>query len=189
MQTKRCSSCLMDKPLTEFWPDVRYRMGVKGQCRPCVKIAHKRLRTRIAEGRPEHPIEKICPTCKAVKSADAFSLCPSKRDGLSSRCKECRLKHERPKNHRQLGRWRSWLHKRYGLTLEEAKAIFDKQGEKCAVCERSLENGRHEIDHCHKTGKVRGILCPRCNRWLAALDSEVFMEQATRYLARFQNAR
>jgi len=38
------------------------------------------------------------------------------------------------------------------------------------------------VDHCHRTGKFRGILCQRCNVRLAALEDKPFVEAATRYL-------
>ena len=59
---------------------------------------------------------------------------------------------------------------RYGLTLEDYRAMREKQGGKCAACadptsERGAERSSttEHVDHCHATGKVRGLLCARCN--------------------------
>ena len=57
------------------------------------------------------------------------------------------------------------LVKLYNITLEEYKMMLDKQGCACAICGEIPENKLH-IDHCHKTDKVRGLLCGSCNRAL-----------------------
>lgn len=58
--------------------------------------------------------------------------------------------------------------RKYGLTPESYLALFDAQGGRCAVCliELTFEPRKANaanVDHCHATGKVRGILCLRCN--------------------------
>ena len=176
----------MDKELADFWPNKRCRLGVEGQCKNCRLSGQRRYELHIKNSAPNYPIEKFCPTCKETKPTEQFSLCPSKRDGLSSRCKECRRIHEKPKDKLALGKWKSWVQVRYGMTLDQAKALYDSQNGCCAICERSLENGRHEMDHDHATKKMRGILCPRCNRWLAALEFPGFLEAATAYLAKYR---
>ena len=61
------------------------------------------------------------------------------------------------------------LKRRYSMTLEEYKALIERQAGKCQLCARKLtfEIGRSStravVDHCHKTKAVRGILCQRCN--------------------------
>lgn len=74
----------------------------------------------------------------------------------------------------------------WGLTPEARQKILDCQGGGCAICGRPDERsryGRLHVDHCHKTGKLRGLLCQRCNRgigWL--LDSAELAERAAAYL-------
>jgi len=53
------------------------------------------------------------------------------------------------------------LRKNYNLSLDEMENILKKQRYKCAICEETLE--KPHIDHDHKTGKIRGILCFNCN--------------------------
>lgn len=55
--------------------------------------------------------------------------------------------------------------KKYGITTHDYNRLFDEQGGKCAICERHQTGivKRLFIDHDHTTGKVRGLLCNRCN--------------------------
>lgn len=92
---------------------------------------------------------------------------------------------------------RSWRYLRtYGITLEEYEAILAHQDGKCAICGKPprtakthkgkaqpLASKRLAIDHDHKTGAVRGVLCWHCNHRLLGVsqDPEVF-RQAARYL-------
>ena len=57
--------------------------------------------------------------------------------------------------------------KKFGISLKEYDALLNEQEGKCACCGKSGEEGRYKnmaVDHCHKTGKIRGILCSKCNR-------------------------
>jgi hypothetical protein len=56
-------------------------------------------------------------------------------------------------------------------------------GERCGVCGRSPSAVRRlDRDHCHRTGKARGLLCARCNRALPAWITSDWLRQAIRYL-------
>lgn len=75
--------------------------------------------------------------------------------------------------------------KKYGLTEESFRELFDRQGQRCGVCggddPQSLK-GWH-VDHCHGTGIVRGILCNHCNLMLGyAKDNSGALIKAAAYL-------
>jgi hypothetical protein len=74
---------------------------------------------------------------------------------------------------------------RYGLSTENFQTLWEKQGKKCAICGTpfQLEYGKYGVDHDHKTGKVRGILCMRCNIALGFYETVGWKEKAERYLA------
>lgn len=76
--------------------------------------------------------------------------------------------------------------KHYGLTLEEKESIYESQGGRCAICGGDGTNGKWDtlyIDHDHKTGKVRGLLCARCNFALGQFDDDISrLEKAAEYL-------
>jgi hypothetical protein len=70
----------------------------------------------------------------------------------------------------------------YGITLEEWEALCAAQGGCCAICHRER---RLDVDHCHESGKVRGLLCRRCNLMLGQCgdDSDLLIKAAD-YLSR-----
>ncbi len=78
----------------------------------------------------------------------------------------------------------------YGISLSQYDAMFARQEGLCAICGRpervSWKNGSKKrlcVDHCHSTGKVRGLLCLLCNHALGAFndDPELVMK-AWKYL-------
>lgn len=70
------------------------------------------------------------------------------------------------------------------LELSPYGYILEKQGGVCAICKKKCSSGRAlAIDHCHKTNKVRGLLCTRCNRGLGFfLDRPDLLVKASEYL-------
>lgn len=98
-------------------------------------------------------------------------------------CRSCAQKYEK-ENYE--GRLKSRLKFQYGLTLEKYKSLLQKQENKCAICKCDYPTGRWDsfhVDHCHTTGKVRGLLCHHCNTGIGNLkDSIELLEQAINYL-------
>lgn len=64
------------------------------------------------------------------------------------------------------------LKSRYGVSLEEYNTMFESQGGECKICKRHQTefSKRLRVDHCHKTGRVRGLLCSRCNLHLGQYE-------------------
>jgi 5-methylcytosine-specific restriction endonuclease McrA len=79
---------------------------------------------------------------------------------------------------------KSDLKRLYGLSLEDHQALLDRQGGACALCLDTFTSAPH-VDHCHKTGKVRGLLCSNCNTALGLMqDSPELMLRAAAYVSR-----
>ena len=83
-------------------------------------------------------------------------------------------------------RFRNSNYKRtYGISLDDYNSILTKQNFKCVLCGRhtsEVSRGLH-VDHCHETGKVRGLLCLGCNAGLGMLGDNVEgLEKAIKYL-------
>lgn len=72
------------------------------------------------------------------------------------------------------------LKMRYGITLDEYNQMVKSQRGKCGIC---AEKKKLFVDHCHKTKKVRGLLCSQCNHGLGMFKDNVdFLSKAIKYL-------
>ena len=80
--------------------------------------------------------------------------------------------------------WRSsHLRTKYGITLEDYNNMVTTQKRKCAICPAIIDEIILCVDHDHNTGKVRGLLCDKCNRGLGFfLDSPALLRKAAEYL-------
>lgn len=79
----------------------------------------------------------------------------------------------------------SILKSKYGITIDQYYEIFRKQGRKCKLCGMKTHNRKSDfvVDHCHKTGRIRGILCFRCNSKLGMYrDDPKLLRKAADYL-------
>jgi hypothetical protein len=75
-----------------------------------------------------------------------------------------------------------FLRRRYGITLEEKRQMWRDQDGKCALCGKELLKSKDcNVDHDHKTGIVRRLLCSRCNVLMAAVDEVAFLQRAIAY--------
>jgi hypothetical protein len=74
----------------------------------------------------------------------------------------------------------------YGIELADYEEMFSSQNGMCAICHSppgELPWERLHVDHCHTTGKVRGLLCRKCNTGVGNFaDSENLLQQAVEYL-------
>lgn len=80
------------------------------------------------------------------------------------------------------GKYAYHIQRKYGIGLLEYQNLIDIQHDKCAVCG---SGGWKYVDHNHKTGKVRGLLCPRCNTLVGYIEtSPDNIQKAIDYIAR-----
>lgn len=87
--------------------------------------------------------------------------------------------------HKQKLKFERRILDRYGITLEQKQKMFDKQQGCCLVCGRHATELKSPlcIDHCHYTGKVRGLLCYGCNTGLSYYEKH--KEGYEKYLSKF----
>jgi len=62
---------------------------------------------------------------------------------------------------------------RYGITLAEFETMNEAQNGLCAICDKQPNREFLDVDHCHETGKVRGLLCNKCNQALGLLGDDL----------------
>ncbi len=173
------------------------RSGRDRFCPPCFKLHRKTREQRQREKnavRPEsyyRELRKKCSQCEEVKSGDLFYKSGNMLDGLASLCRDCQKKYRkrnraRSDSERDTSRKR-YLAKKYGITYEDYDNIFSAQNGLCKICLKSSEK-MLVIDHDHDTGKVRGLLCSKCNVGLGCfMDDRVAMRRAILYLEAAQN--
>ena len=130
----------------------------------------------------------ICKKCGSDSPLEAFYKNSSYKSGHSPTCKECSRKYAKSyaEKNKGLMRERQLKHK-YGLTTAEYEAKLESQGGVCQICKRPpSENSskKFPVDHDHKTGKIRDILCQSCNHMLGnAKDNPNILQNAIFYLA------
>lgn len=126
----------------------------------------------------------------AFKPTGVCCACGADIRGRGPQARRCAACVVRKRNAEQAGKrpskrgyMRAWkLKKNYGLTPEQDAAL----GDTCAVCLRGkLSGGNRHVDHDHVSGRVRGVLCRRCNTGIGMLgDSLIGVLRAAEYLAK-----
>jgi Recombination endonuclease VII len=203
-EARSCTKCKLIKPLSEFSKAPRGKYGRKASCKKCDAVRHAAQFTpksvdedakRKRYTRERGPL-KECRKCGTVKDRSEFSKARDGKYGpvLKSYCKCCEsaaaLQWFRDNAERSAETKRRWnLHKLYGITPEAYDALLAEQGGVCAICkrpERAQRLGRPlqmPVDHCHATGRLRGILCHACNRAIGLLRDDVeVLREAIAYL-------
>lgn len=132
-------------------------------------------RARVAATPPGH---KYCPRCDEHLPVDQFgrrrSSNPASNGAYKAYCRPC----ERDAgDHYRLQRV-------YGISLDDYAALFEAQDGRCAICGNRPRKRKLAVDHDHKTGAVRGLLCSHCNHKLlgGARDSIDMLQSAIDYL-------
>ena len=131
----------------------------------------------------------VCSSCNIETPRHMMSK------GSKHKCKICAKKHldewksKNPERYADAQR-KCHLRQTFGISTEEYNAMFAAQGNVCAICLKAPRDPRGfhpHIDHCHISGKVRGILCHKCNQGLGQFSDNVdVMMSAVRYLKNFE---
>ncbi|WP_061164726.1 endonuclease VII domain-containing protein [Caballeronia temeraria] len=129
--------------------------------------------------------------CGVAKPREDFNKQSRAKDGLYTYCRPCssaRTKAYKAKM-REKGVLRyQRMRQKYGVDAMQYQALTEQQQNKCAICETGLIHAGQTassacVDHCHTTGKVRGLLCYHCNRALGLFkDSQKSLQSAIDYL-------
>lgn len=133
---------------------------------------------------------KKCSKCKIEKSLEEFHKNKKMKDGHSYVCKEC----TKIENDKACEKYRSsskgvkmarkrWLKFKYNITPEDYANMLEKQQGLCGICKLEMVEKDICIDHCHKTGKIRGLLHRSCNAALGLFkEDENILRNAINYI-------
>jgi len=169
MSTLVCDKCGNEFPATgEYF----YRREGKlfSRCKTCYNTRHPAR--CIPKFRALNPVKR-CGMCGKdfPRTEEYFSHKKHTQDGLDFYCKKC-------KEERRLMRT-------YGISVEDYNSILECQEFKCAICGRSTEELKRSlnVDHDHRTNRVRGLLCYDCNRALGLFgERKSVLMKAVKYL-------
>lgn len=121
---------------------------------------------------------KECTECGTVKILTAFQKNKRIKSGYGSKCKDCVNKYKReylssnPEKKTKGLRNAATLSK-YGISKSTYYEIMNQAGDTCPTCKNkfTVEKRRCKcLDHCHNTGKIRGVICNMCNTALGRVE-------------------
>lgn len=163
MPEKTCNRCGETKSLDEFYRSPGMRDGHRNDCKAC-NLAEKKRRY---EADPQLAIQRVREW--QLRNPERVS------EYLRKRRAQPEIKRRDRAGH---------LRRKYGITLDQYDALLASQGGVCAICKAPPNDviSLH-VDHEHGSGRVRGLLCIKCNNAIGLLneDPELFAA-AVRYL-------
>lgn len=166
MPTKICAKCKIELDSSSF----NKHNGTRDRLYPYCKACRRELE-QIRKATVNNPVSvdsKVCKRCGLTMPSTNFSRNRYAADGLAYMCRECDKLNKKARF--------------YGLSTDMYMSMLASQEDKCKICGEHM-NEPH-VDHSHTTGKVRGLLCTRCNVMLGmALDNTKTLASAIKYLS------
>ena len=164
----------------------------RGDCESCYRRKRRGTFGQRWPGDPPtcHPDREyagrgLCSACYARSRRQLPECHPDRRASGRNRrlCVDCyhaQVTVPQKREQRRAGH----LRRLYELTPEQYDELLAAQGGVCAICQEPPHGDRLHVDHDHRTGRIRGLLCQLCNRALGALrDRPDLAEAAAAYLA------
>lgn len=153
---KKCSKCNIVKPFKDFCKESHAKSGLRSRCKSCRNYDKKQYRK----------------TEKAVM-----------QDRKYKKSAQYKLTHNTEK--RKRSRRNNHLIKNFGLSIESYEKLLKMQKGVCAICLQVCSTGKElAVDHCHSTGRIRGLLCTKCNMGIGFLDDDIkLLTSAIKYLS------
>lgn len=172
LEYRKCRVCHETKKISLYHVDNGRKDGISSLCKVCA-LARKEERAKyfrsiisITSG------TLICNKCNEEKDVSKFPKCRANKNGYAGCCRKCN--HERNKRNPtyQINKNESARRNQYKITKQEYVALLEKYSV-CAICGTNSGKRGLCIDHDHKTNKVRGMLCDRCNMALGFLNDDI----------------
>lgn len=145
-----------------------------------------------------HNLEgRTCNKCSVFKPWGDYSLNSKGINGRKSVCKSCSNKQQRSLQNRRKredpvkfaeDRYNKNLKYALGLSTDDYEKLLEVAGNRCQICGSDRGARRLSVDHCHETGKIRGLLCHLCNTAIGKLgDNSQGVYRAYDYLLKAEN--
>lgn len=208
---KKCARCQIRKDKVLFYKNRAKPDGYTTECIECTKkILKKSLEKRIKDN-PQYYKEHYArykdsimksqlKHAEKMKARSKITRRMFYLNNIEEVAKKCKTYRELPrtkeiyrKNYdknfelKKPSRREYMLKRSYGITTEEYEVMNQGQDNKCLICKKEqpllINRKGLVVDHCHKTGKVRGLLCNRCNLCIGQFgDNHVLLQAAADYL-------
>lgn len=125
---------------------------------------------------------KTCSRCKGIKTLDKFVIRNKLKSGKGAYCKACNSEVAKINSIKKWGSFRNLnLVKNYGITIDDYDRMYEDKEGLCYICGRQRNL---VVDHDHKTGKVRKLLCSGCNTGIAQFEhNPSLFEKAKEYVS------
>ncbi len=177
-----CKICGTSKPLTEFYKDNGSRFGYRRECKTCMNCRNSAWKKNNKEKLQIIEQRRHIKRRESVKEYQRAN-----RQHLTKVNREWRKLN--PDKTAKLYRRRR-LKAVFGLTLEDYEVMLRNQDYSCYICKKLNAGARHlAVDHCHKTGEVRKLLCGQCNSGLGMFKDNVgLLIKAAKYLKEHADA-
>lgn len=194
MEQKACSKCNIIKSAINF--QKRHKTNrLLSWCKDCHNFHNRERDRKKRELLPKKKVyipkegNKYCPTCEVEKPLESFYNVSTRFDGKSKACKICSNKIDM-KYKKDNKKYKEYIHKctlkrKFNLSLDEYNQMFTKNNGCCYICNRHQTSfkTRLAVDHCHTTGKIRGLLCSPCNTALGSFKDNIdILNKAINYL-------
>jgi hypothetical protein len=193
METKVCSSCGGERPITSFrLYDKRYRAN---KCRRCSYHSDNK---KIVNSIIGPTVRQKCCVCGKTKQRKEFYKDFRRPKGVQSICKACVLdkskgEYKRNKSQYQKTNRNCHLKREYGITTDQYNQMVINQNSCCEICDRHIDdikNHKLYVDHNHGTNKIRGLICGSCNRLIAlAVENQKILQNAITYLNKYNGTK
>lgn len=177
METKKCTTCKIEQPLSEYRKDASRSNGIHPTCNNC----NKEIQRKWYKNNREKAINKS--SKRYHKQKDIINA--KRREKRINNPEEVRAK-ARANYNPIAGKVSGW--KNAGIkdmTYERYLQMLESQNSCCAICGGHQDDFKRKlcVDHDHKTGEARGLLCDACNGGIGKLrDSVELLEKAIKYL-------
>jgi len=163
---KTCTKCNINKELTDFPKEKNGKNGLRSNCKSCHKI-------KMAKWREDNP-EKYKQNTKRsyIRNKDKKKI----QTDLWRKKNPDKVKQYEMNRIRDPIKQKIWdLKKHFGISLEEYNDMLTKQNNCCKICYRNQSEFQKAlcVDHNHKTGKIRGLLCFPCNQAIGLLKDNM----------------
>lgn len=181
---KECERCHLYLDPSFYNKNSCEKDGLQRRCVYCAAAYRLAHREKIAEYNKEYRkanLEKLKTMQGDYYQKHRDELIPKQIARDKSRSGEIQIYNK--KRYNNFG-WPEWIEKTYGITADQWMQMFESQSGVCAICKKECASGKRLcVDHNHKTGEIRGLLCRRCNLAIGKFDDDpTIMREAALYL-------